>query len=505
MHVASRPYLAAGVALVGATAIAVSPIAPPAPDIQLPTFHASSAPVALSAVTNPIELWGEVIETSLGNLNARGQQWLANPTPILRQILANQLYSATNLPNIVHALAARLGDMNPADPTSVPAMLQQFITNQVNGVGILTDTLKTLLDQLVAVMNPADPFGVPATIQKMLTEIADGEFEMGFTTFASLGVAIGFPVIMASFPIAGVISQPFKDLANIIDPTGVASAPLRNLARFIDTVPAVLPSVLLNGVLGPLNAVGAVSAATLEDLMGAVLGADPVAFVSTLVNAPARLTDAFLNGHLAAGDFPMAGLIGGPFDTSSIGAVLSALRDLARAIATPEATLPSPSASTLESASVTASPLSSGAKTTITLDVAADGDANVAAEPASSGAVNSSTPVNEPVTTEPSVTEPPVPEAESDEPDEAGQVKDSLKAEPGKTGMGATDPDSAEPADGAGDDVTDGGEDVTEGPAGSAGDTESATAGAPDAGAGASDASASGNAGSTGSSDSAAA
>ncbi len=449
MHVASRSYLTAGVALVTASTIAVSPIAPPTPDIKLPAIPASSAAVTLSALTNPLQLWAQVIETSLTNADTLGQKWLADPAPIVRQVIANQLHTIANLPAIAQALAARLGEMNPADPTSVPATIQQFITDQLNGVGTLTDTVKTVLDQLNAMMNPADPYGVPATVKQMLDQIAQGEYATAFTTFAGIGVAVGFPVIMAGFPIAGVFSQSFRDLANIIDPTGVASQPLRNFANFIDLVPSVLPGVLINGLLGPLNSAGVATAATLEDLTGAVKSADPAAFVAALVNAPAKVTNAFLNGYMAPGGFPMAGLIGGPFGISSIGTVLDTLKAFATAIASPGAAVqtirPRLAASTVESASVVTSPLSSTPKTTVTVDIAPNVDAKATTETASSAAADTSA-------KEASATDA-KPTADKEAAAESGHFTVSLKAEPGKTGMGTTKPDEAKSISDGGDDL----------------------------------------------------
>ncbi len=146
MHVASRSYLTAGVALVSASAIAVSPIAPPsAPEIPLPAVHASSPAFALSAMRT-LSRNGPASSRRRCRTSTRwGQRWLADPAPLLRQVLANQLGMATNLPAVAQALVARLGQMNPpADPNSVPAMFEQFIVNQLESVGILADASNRL-------------------------------------------------------------------------------------------------------------------------------------------------------------------------------------------------------------------------------------------------------------------------------------------------------------------------------------------------------------------------
>jgi hypothetical protein len=322
--------MTAGVALIGAATIAVSPIAPP--NVELPTIRASSVPVALSALADPVEKWAHVIEASLANVDATAKKWLADPAPIVRQIIANQTHAVANLPAITQALLARLGAMDSSDPDSVPDAFGRFVTDQLNGVRDLSDITATLLGDLAATLDPADPFAVPATLQRMLEEIGNGEFASAFTAFASLGVAVGFPVIMAGFPLSQVLSTPLNDLADIIDPTGVASQPLRNLARVIDVIPSVAPSVLLNGILGPVNAVGFAAAKTLEDVVAAVMTADPAALVSALAGAPADITDALLNGASGPDGFTAAGLFGGPFGVTAVGSVLDVLSSIANAI-----------------------------------------------------------------------------------------------------------------------------------------------------------------------------
>jgi hypothetical protein len=84
MHAAVRPYATAGVALVGAGVIAVTPVPAPLGDAHIPTLRAA---VALTQATNPYE---EVFQTAAANVQTIFNTFLANPTPILSQILSNQ-------------------------------------------------------------------------------------------------------------------------------------------------------------------------------------------------------------------------------------------------------------------------------------------------------------------------------------------------------------------------------------------------------------------------------
>ncbi len=81
MNAAVRPYATAGVALVGASVIAISPLAPPMPDAHALQRSVSSVSVELSAAINPIENWVQVFQKSAANLGALGQQFAADPAP----------------------------------------------------------------------------------------------------------------------------------------------------------------------------------------------------------------------------------------------------------------------------------------------------------------------------------------------------------------------------------------------------------------------------------------
>jgi hypothetical protein len=110
MEVAVRSYLATGVALVGAGVIAVSPVVPKL-DVEHPTPHVS-APVELTALENPLEVIAQLVQQSISNAVTLGGKVLADPAPILQQILKNQLGNASEL----------------------GAALQQFIANSATAI-----------------------------------------------------------------------------------------------------------------------------------------------------------------------------------------------------------------------------------------------------------------------------------------------------------------------------------------------------------------------------------
>ena len=108
MHAAVRPYFTGGIALVGASVIAVSPIAPPLPDFHLPNPAQVAKEVELAAFVNPITTLTDVIQTAINNLSTTGGQVLADPFPVLQQIGVNQQGFATTLSTAAQALPTPL-------------------------------------------------------------------------------------------------------------------------------------------------------------------------------------------------------------------------------------------------------------------------------------------------------------------------------------------------------------------------------------------------------------
>src|SRR5690348_273129 len=88
-----RRYSTAGIAVASAGVIALSPLAVPPPEHQLPaaTSVVATRTVDLTAFVNPIAAWGDVLTTTVADLGALGQKIAADPFPIVRQVIANQV------------------------------------------------------------------------------------------------------------------------------------------------------------------------------------------------------------------------------------------------------------------------------------------------------------------------------------------------------------------------------------------------------------------------------
>jgi hypothetical protein len=111
MHAAVRPYATAGVALVGASVIVVTPIAPPLTDVHIhnPVTH-------LAALANPFQAYAQVFGDAVTDLQAILTTASANPTPILTKILSNQF---ATLQALLASLPATAGGVFTAPTTTL--------------------------------------------------------------------------------------------------------------------------------------------------------------------------------------------------------------------------------------------------------------------------------------------------------------------------------------------------------------------------------------------------
>ncbi|WP_319445670.1 MULTISPECIES: hypothetical protein [unclassified Mycobacterium] len=175
MHEAVRPHAAAGVALLAASALAVSPLTPPMPDVQATVQRAvSSVAVELDAVVNPLESFTQLVLNTANNVAGLGTQFATDPAPILGQLITNQ-----------GANAAVLGDA-----------LQQAITFYQGFLPTIPSQLQTIADQLKA----GD-----------IADAVNSAFQLPLG--AALGLAVALPAINQ---IAVNSSQNFANAVNAI-------------------------------------------------------------------------------------------------------------------------------------------------------------------------------------------------------------------------------------------------------------------------------------------------
>lgn len=302
METAVRSYLTAGVALAGAGVIAVSPVMPTPTGIQLPAVHASSAAVELSALTNPVDAWAQTLSNASANLQALGEQLLASPAPILQTVISNQIGNATVVGNAIQTYADNL-------------------TSTLQG---LPDALQTASDLIS---------------QGQITDAVDG------LTLSLLPAILGL-----------------LDLSN--SSWTAVTTTTQNLANVIAAVPTIATAAVLPAVFPLLSVLNGV-AATAQEVVTAANAGDTEGVANALINAPANLTDAFLNGKgTILGILPVAGLLTpeSPFGVLASGPIASLL-GIPKTIA--GLLDPNPSAPATTTAAVTSAKLSTSAVSTL--------------------------------------------------------------------------------------------------------------------------------------------
>ncbi|WNG95177.1 hypothetical protein [Mycobacterium sp. ITM-2016-00318] len=243
----------AGVAVAGVSALAVSPVAPPMPDVKVPAI--SSAAAELTALANPIEEFATAFEQAFANADALREIIAANPAPILAAILTNQ-----------------------GSSLEVLAQVAQVVSD-----GLVTEFTNT----------------VPGQLQSALDDITAGDVTDGLNNAfnAVLGAVVG-----AALPLAfGELGSQFA---------GIAQNPFENLSNVVNTV--TNPQMVLGSVLAPLGLIqGTINVVgpTAEAFLGAA--EDPEAFANAILTFAPALTDALLNGDLASPGLltPFSGIV----------------------------------------------------------------------------------------------------------------------------------------------------------------------------------------------------
>ncbi|MDH6198369.1 hypothetical protein M2272_005028 [Mycobacterium frederiksbergense] len=249
-------YITAGIALTGACAIALTPLAPPpASDMKLPLGQASNASVQLSAlsqlatVPDPLTAWLDVFTAAGDNLGQIGGAMIANPAPLLQQFIKNQLgYGET----VAQSLAVMAGG------------LAEKLTKQL-----------------------------PAALEKAAGQLMSGNISGAFLTVAT---EVLFTVATLGVPLMA-LAQPLQDMA-------------QNAANVVGTMSYALVSLIASPV-GTLLGTGQALADSGQAFVNAVAGGDPVKALNVLINVPARLTGAFLNGYASefATPIPFPGIL----------------------------------------------------------------------------------------------------------------------------------------------------------------------------------------------------
>jgi hypothetical protein len=358
-------YLVAGVAVASAGVIAINPVAPPLPDIQ-------ERAVQLTAIANPITPWAQTIATTLENLGKLTTGSATSSTAMAQALSNPAIY--TELVNIVIA--------NVTNPLPLLTELRNFQSNY--GEAISTASQASLAALQTSLAN------LPTVLNNTVNYLATGQF---VEAFSELNI----------YFLVQLLERPARPLFPLLTIPGDIAAAIPGAERLPLVLDALLTRGTLNGLtkaffVAPITA-ALQTAEILDAVRAAVQTGDTEAAISELINMPAKVVNAFVNGYVP--NFPsrstFPGILGdgGPLDyflvdlPKAIAAALSiappapttalaATSNAALAPSSPTDTAISGDTVTLtvDSASITEAALETGSTTTDSTDPRPDVDSS---------------------------------------------------------------------------------------------------------------------------------
>lgn len=339
----STKFLVAGVAMASAGVIAVNPViaTPTMPDVR-------AAAVELSAFANPITEWQKTFTNTFTALGALGTGVSAS-TAALTQALSN--------PAVQAQFAGMFTGFNPQRILNALATLPEF----GGRLGAAAAGFAGQLQEALAAL--------PGVLQLSATLLAQGKFLESFSEvnywFLTAGLSDFRGQMLDAFRVPGdfLDSIGLEPLARILGTSWmVTSAPGAQIAGPGLLSRAVIGN-LARALLGPPVTAMFQTMEIFDAFGAAVQAGDIQTAISELINAPARIVNAFVNGYIPAfvgdpdGPFPpgpgqtFPGLFSptGTFDFF----FRQVPEEIAKALQFPRPTPPAPAAATTSVADVT--------------------------------------------------------------------------------------------------------------------------------------------------------
>ncbi|MFV8049068.1 hypothetical protein [Mycobacterium sp. 48b] len=258
-------FLLAGVAMVSASAIAVTPVAHNTTVIeQAKSFAYDLTASTMDATASPVDVYGTLVGNTVGNLELLGAALAANPAPFLSQVLENQ-----------QGYAAKFGAALEAIPTN----LQNWY-NGSNG--------QARLAQAQAALEAGDIGEAYRWFNHSMLYAFQG-------AFGSL-IAPGF--ILSGIPrggteyLAGIPEQMAQNFTKVIAATFTSS---------------VVVSALFQGVFATVSGPTFELARVAEAISTSVAAGDVQGAFNAVVNTPGILVNAALNGFKYSDPDPETG------------------------------------------------------------------------------------------------------------------------------------------------------------------------------------------------------
>ncbi|WP_135458868.1 hypothetical protein [Mycobacterium sp. DL99] len=257
-------FLLAGVAMVSASAMVVTPVAQNAPVIQQAKTLAYDLTAVMDATASPLEIYGALANNTFTNLTALGSALANNPAPLLSQVLENQV-----------GYAAKFGAAFEAIPTSLKTWYEG-----ANG--------KARLEQAQAELEAGN--------------IAEAYRWFNHSMLYAFQGAFG-PLIAPGFILSGIPRGGTEYL------TGIPEQIAQNFTKLVAATftSSVVVSHVFQGAFGTISGPIFELSRVGETLTSSIAAGDVQGAVNAVVNTPGILANAFLNGFDYADADPESG------------------------------------------------------------------------------------------------------------------------------------------------------------------------------------------------------
>ncbi|WP_319435458.1 outer membrane porin GjpA [Mycobacterium sp. RTGN5] len=211
-----RPFIAAGVAVVGTSAIAMSPVVVPPPTLR------AEAAIQLTATTD----WADVFSQVSVNAQALFDTWREAPAPILQQIAANLRTYLMELPDL------------PGIATQVQANFQAALAAPMAPDPSTLDSTHRAFYELLPAITQLP--GIPDLLHLSISPT--GKQLLAFSTTALSGVLLGMagPILGPLVVLAASLESIRTDLTAATPDPASAMSTLAN-------IPAAMTDAFLNG------------------------------------------------------------------------------------------------------------------------------------------------------------------------------------------------------------------------------------------------------------------
>lgn len=189
-----RSYLTSGVALAGASAIALTPVAIPDTYTHTNPFRAAAVELTATQLDNPIEVFRPAFDSFMKQANAIGAGVLGNPAPVLTALLLNQVDDAKTLAAVGDTAGKILGTAASKLPQLLQTAAEQLQKGQLSNA--YQTLFMAVLQPVVTLMIPSMTALVPMITQPFArTKLA---IEAGITT--GMMSVIGVIPLLAQAP-----------------------------------------------------------------------------------------------------------------------------------------------------------------------------------------------------------------------------------------------------------------------------------------------------------------